>query len=77
MSEAEDRPAWGGRERARRAVLALASLGVLPAAGCTPTVEVKAPEQPITINLNIKLDADVRVRLEEEAKQDVKTKPIF
>lgn len=47
------------------------------AAGCTPTVKVEAPRDPITINLNIKLDADVRLRVEEQAKEDVKTKPIF
>ncbi len=46
-------------------------------AGCTPTVRVEAPRDPITINLNIKLDADVRLRVEEQAKEDVKTKPIF
>jgi hypothetical protein len=45
--------------------------------GCTPTVKVEAPKEPITINLNIKLDADVRVKLEQQAKDDVATKPIF
>ena len=30
-----------------------------------------------TINLNIKLDADVRLKIEKEATNDVKTKPIF
>ena len=44
---------------------------------CTPTVQVVAPKEPITINLNIKLDADVRLRIEEKAKEDVGTKPIF
>lgn len=44
---------------------------------CTPTVEVVAPKEPITINLNIKLDADVRLQIEEKAKEDVGTKPIF
>ena len=44
---------------------------------CTPTVKVEAPREPITINLNIKLDADVRLRVEEQAKEDVKNKPIF
>lgn len=44
---------------------------------CTPTVKVEAPREPITINLNIKLDADVRLRVEEQAKEDVKSKPIF
>jgi hypothetical protein len=43
--------------------------------GCTPRVEVAAPEKPITINLNIKLDADVRVKLEEAANQAIKENP--
>ena len=69
--------------RTRRSVLptlALAAFaaGALQTLGaCTPTVKVEAPSEPITINLNIKLDADVRLRVEENAKQDVSTKPIF
>jgi hypothetical protein len=50
---------------------------LLFAASCSPVVRVEAPKDPITINLNIKLDADVRLRVEEKAKEDVKTKPIF
>lgn len=50
---------------------------LLALSACTPTVKVEAPREPITINLNIKLDADVRLRVEEQAKEDVKTKPIF
>ena len=42
---------------------------------CTPTVRVEAPQEPITINLNIKLDADVRVKLEEAAKKDIEANP--
>ena len=42
---------------------------------CTPTVKVEAPKEPITINLNIKLDADVRVKLEEQAKKDIASNP--
>lgn len=48
---------------------------LLAAAGCQPTVKVEAPREPITINLNIKLDADVRVKLEEQAGQDIKANP--
>lgn len=47
------------------------------AVSCTPTVQVEAPKEPITVNLNIKLDADVRLRVEEKAKEDVKSQPIF
>jgi len=42
---------------------------------CQPTVKVEAPREPITINLNIKLDADVRVKLEEQAKEDIAKNP--
>jgi hypothetical protein len=61
----------------RRAALLL-GLSLMPfLIACTPTVQVVAPKEPITINLNIKLDADVRLRIEEKAKEDVGTKPIF
>ncbi|MFQ5466891.1 MAG: YnbE family lipoprotein [Kiloniellaceae bacterium] len=43
--------------------------------GCQPTVKVEAPREPITINLNIKLDADVRVKLEKQAEQDINANP--
>ncbi len=44
-------------------------------AACAPTVKVETPKEPITINLNIKLDADIRVKLEEEAKKDIAANP--
>lgn len=46
-------------------------------ASCSPVVRVEAPAEPITINLNIKLDADVRLRVQEKAQEDVKSKSIF
>ncbi len=45
------------------------------AAACQPTVKVEAPKEPITINLNIKLDAEIRVKLEERAKEDIGANP--
>ena len=44
-------------------------------AGCTPTVKVEVPKEPITINLNIKLDAEIRVRVEDQAKEDIAANP--
>lgn len=38
---------------------------------CQPTVRVETPQEPITINLNVKIDADVRVKLEEQAEDDI------
>ena len=42
---------------------------------CAPTVKLETPQEPITINLNIKLDADIRVKLEEQAKKDIAANP--
>jgi hypothetical protein len=52
----------------------LLACGLLLAA-CQPTVKVEAPDKPITINLNVKLDAEVRVKLEEKAEEDIQENP--
>lgn len=53
---------------ARRLVLpALAmalTLGGIVA--CTPTVRVEAPTEPITINLNVRIEHEIRVRVDRE-----------
>ncbi len=42
---------------------------------CEPTVKIEAPREPITINLNIKIEADVLVRVEDKAKDDIAANP--
>ncbi len=45
----------------------LVMLGVLAAMGaCTPRVEVMAPDKPITINLNVKIDHEIRVKVDKD-----------
>jgi hypothetical protein len=44
-------------------------------AACEPTVKIEAPREPITINLNIKIEADVLVRVEDKAKDDIAANP--
>lgn len=56
-----------------RTVALLLASAVL--AACEPTVRVEAPREPITINLNVKVDAEVRVKLEEQAEEDIKNAP--
>lgn len=43
--------------------------------GCNPTVTLEAPEKPVRIDLNIKIDQEVRVKLEKDVDQLVKSKP--
>ena len=47
---------------------AVALVAALGAAACTPTVRLEVPDRPIEINLNInmKIEQNVRVKLERE-----------
>jgi hypothetical protein len=36
---------------------------------CTPRVEVATPDKPITINLNVKIDHEIRVKVDKELDQ--------
>lgn len=46
--------------------LILIGTSVLGISSCTPRVEVAAPEKPITINLNVKIDHEVKVKVEKD-----------
>ena len=35
-------------------------------AACTPTVQVAIPNEPITINLNVRIEHEIRIQVEEE-----------
>tara|TARA_R110002073_G_scaffold15768_14_gene61624 strand:+ start:3615 stop:3797 length:183 start_codon:yes stop_codon:yes gene_type:complete len=47
-----------------RIVILIGVLGLISA--CTPTVQVKPPEEPITINLNVKIEHEIRVKVDKE-----------
>ncbi|MBN2646032.1 MAG: YnbE family lipoprotein [Desulfuromonadaceae bacterium] len=34
--------------------------------GCTPRVQVEAPDKPITINLNVKIEHEIKVKVDRE-----------
>lgn len=57
------------RSSIRPMKLAVVSACCLAYAGCTPRVEVAAPEKPITINLNVKIDHEIRVKVDKELDQ--------
>ena len=48
-----------------RAAFGVGVLG-LALAACTPRVVVEAPKEPITINMNIKIEHEVRVRVDKD-----------
>jgi hypothetical protein len=34
--------------------------------GCNPTVKVEAPDKPIEINLNVKIEHEIRLQVDRE-----------
>jgi hypothetical protein len=57
-----------------RIVLAPVPALLLIFSGCTPRVEVEAPDKPITINLNVKIDHEIRVKVDKELDQVLSSK---
>ena len=39
---------------------------LLLAAGCTPTVRVEVPTEPIVINLNIDIEHKIKIQIDKE-----------
>jgi hypothetical protein len=58
------------RLRTRQIIPNLGTILVLLATmvllSCTPRVEVAVPDKPITINLNVKIDHEIRVKVEKD-----------
>jgi hypothetical protein len=53
-------------------------LALLPwLAACQPTVKVEAPDKPIVINLNVKIEQEVRVKVEKDVDTLLQDKDLF
>ncbi|MCH2454965.1 MAG: YnbE family lipoprotein [Idiomarina sp.] len=50
--------------------LLVITLSVLLMSACTPTVQVAAPKEPITINLSVKIEHEIYVKV-DKALDDV------
>ena len=46
--------------------IATAALLLLAFSGCSPTVQVQAPKEPIEINLNVRIEHHIRVQVDQE-----------
>lgn len=67
-------PAGVGRVRQALLPTTILMLGLL-AAGCNPTVKVEAPDKPIVINLNVKIEQEVRVKVDKDVDNLIKSDP--
>jgi len=48
------------------AYFAAASVALVLSAGCTPKIQLEAPKEPIVINMNIKIEHEVRVKVDKD-----------
>jgi len=48
-------------------LLALAS--VLVTVACSPSVKMQAPDRPIEINMNVKIEHEIRLKVERDIEQ--------
>lgn len=47
-------------------ITGLAGLILSLLTACTPTVQLEAPEKPITINLNVKIEHEIKVKVDKD-----------
>ena len=53
-----------------RFLILLTTVGIfLILVGCTPKVEVAIPSEPVTINLNVKIEHEIRVKVEKDLEE--------
>lgn len=45
------------------------------AAACQPTVKVEAPDKPIEINMNIRIEQEVRIKIERDLNSAIAQNP--
>lgn len=52
-----------------------AMLGLLASSllvGCTPRIEVAAPKEPITINMNVKIEHEIHIKVDKDVESLLK-----
>ena len=53
----------------------LATIAALALAGCTHRVQMEAPKDPIVINMNVKIEQEVRVKVERDVDDLLEENP--
>ncbi|WP_024302721.1 YnbE family lipoprotein [Pseudogulbenkiania sp. MAI-1] len=52
-------------------------IALLPLMACTPRVALEAPKEPITINLNVKIDHEIRLKVEKDVDKLTEDSALF
>ncbi|MDX6022402.1 YnbE family lipoprotein [Scandinavium sp. V105_16] len=52
----------------------LSGLAALTLSGCTPRIEVAAPKEPITINMNVKIEHEIHIKVDKDVEDLLKSR---
>lgn len=52
----------------------VASVVVMLLTGCTPRIEVAAPKEPITINMNVKIEHEIHIKVDKDVEALLKSR---
>ncbi|MBB1319383.1 YnbE family lipoprotein [Shewanella sp. SR43-4] len=44
---------------------------------CTPTVKIEPPDKPIVINLNVKIEHEIKIRVDKELNNLLENDELF
>ena len=45
--------------------------------GCTPTVKIEPPDKPIVINLNVKIEHEIKIKVDKELDNLIENEQLF
>ena len=51
----------------------LATIVCVPLTGCVPRIGVAAPKDPITINMNVKIEHEIHIKVDKDVENLLKT----
>ncbi|QYK03299.1 YnbE family lipoprotein [Shewanella psychrotolerans] len=57
--------------------MTLGLTGVLLLGGCTPTVKIEPPDKPIVINLNVKIEHEIKIKVDKELDELINNDELF
>ncbi|MBU6517309.1 YnbE family lipoprotein [Pantoea sp. B270] len=49
----------------------------LPLLGCVPRIEVAAPKEPITINMNVKIEHEIHIKVDKDVEALLKNQSVL
>jgi hypothetical protein len=72
-----DRPEPPARGSAQSSlcIVVVAAMAGGALAACSPTVKVEAPDKPIVINLNVKIEQEVRIKVDRDVDSVMQGNP--